>query len=775
MNSSLHIPVAQQLSAAARFYHLLSQIQEDRKFLAEAPELNRIIYVLDTDVVNMYVDPYQDMSCRYMRLFEPRSTKRIPDKTKSSLYATARLATEDLYVGKFRESILFPLPTYRNQLLEMIGYFATAKTNEIIEAIVTKGAQARSAIAVALEQSSEEQILAKFRENAPYFLLSAITDDGPLDRIEKILDHLLVINQGFMSGIGQPEPDSLWKSLHSKLLSFKKHQIEEYGRGKSQLNQNIEEDVDVVTQILELNQQYNSSGIRFYFLTGDYYIHRVIDAVFLKGDLAQHEWPAFNFVRRPVQMTRFMQEDCLEYFDDNKLGKDLPQAFEQILFLRHRRGELYDAIYDEKFKWDLKHYENREPLGRILQYRLDQVEKDILESRNAALALQAKHFGETYGELKDSLLGDRKLMEIVQRGLDRHLSRVQALLQMAPEGNLRALNDLLPLLFSFSSDQHQKLRHRGRSWHRLQSIPKFPDSVFEALRAIIEPVEPEDARDRAKIARMISRIDPGWLFLFSAYLSALLGNWAEAVQQCLKALEYAERLGRPKEEIAEFSYFLAVSFRHTVDPGAENLAAGLRKLDGAIEISREPRYLVERAAYGLAIPYHQKFYKTYESAIKLAPSPAETLQLLVEAERLADEQDVYNDLHITSLCFRAQLYCNFCSVYLYSTYLNKKCFRLDETISDEELNRYCGALGAWIEKRGGDESVSGIVRFIFYATKAHLLRGAETPSAKADLAGWKKRIEGLLRQLDAAENANGGIIASDRRKLEDMVHIVEGW
>jgi len=761
---------AEQLAAVARLYHLLQQVADDQEFLDEDPDTRRIFYVVDADTLNVYANPYQDTSLRYMRLFEPRRAARGDERSGSLFYAAARVTTDELFTGRHSRDVVL-LPIYRRQVLATLRHYVDRGREDLLRHLDPRlRRMAADRLAAALQGGSEAEAFASFREMAPYFLLATMDGEAPAERLERALRIILKTEFPFSRSVTTPPRDRAWNELFSRIYAYRRHLVRARTT-REDLEQNIAEDVDALVSVVALNQEYNRKGMRFLFLTGDSGIHRCVDDIYLRGEIPQLEWPSFNFVRRLVQLSRFVQKDCLRYSTSgNNNHRGVVDSFGQFLAFRDGR-ELHAAIYDEAVPDRLDFYQQDRPLGRVMAYRLDKMEEDILESRRAALILQAQKImraangGAASGDAKDllHLLNDDRLLELLRLGLVQHLSRVRALLEMAPSDDLAETDNLVYLLVSFASERVRPSRSDTPVWRRLPAFPRFPTAVLNHLQRIFEP-KPDDAAGGGGPAP--EEIEPGWLFLLNAAMSAINGDWASAAHQCALAVDYATNIRPDPAARSEFLYFQAVCWRHQVDPGADRLVAGLRHLGDAIGISRDPRFLVERAAYGLAIPYHQKHYGGYEAAVKVAPTPEETWRLLGEAETIMKATGKLADRSMASLRLRTQLHANACNVYLHALVLNPEGFAPSPLPPREEIERSLDALDRVIGLRGGEEEVSYLVRFILLATRALLLRPDhhDTPA----------RREKLLERIEALRSSDEGgtpreILGYDRRKLEDFV------
>lgn len=780
MNARSAGVTAKRIAAVARIYHLLRQLDEDARHKDRG---GKIVYVVDNDIVSRYADPEDNTSIRYMRLFEARDEEEKDIGRINLLKATSRLTMDEFFSPHNRQNIVFP-PAYRRQFIETLRHFARDGAERALADATSpkKLGKLADRVRAALGGDNEAEALYLLRTEAPYLLLSVIPGETPLDRLNGLLDDLLGSSSRFPDLGELPPRDGAWKKIFEAIFEHRRESRKESlksGRiSRELLEQNVVEDVDAIMQTVNLNMNYSNNNTKFVFLTGDRGIHRCADDIYLRKKLSVDGWPNFNFIRRPAQLTRFMQNDCLRYSSETSTNSDFIESIARFLSLTYSDGrKLYSLIHEPPRDEDLYFYSDDRPLGRVLSHYLQQMEQDILESRQAALVLQAaairkktSNLQKLFESLHKRIDGKEEWIDtLLKKGLSLHLSRVRALLEIPSSGrDLEALNDLLLLLVSTNRSDEADAHADARLWRRLPTYPKFPNAVQTVFASIVaSSVDGE----RGENVRSLHGIDPCWLFLFNAYLAALQADWEMAERHAGLAADYAKHTALDEQAEAECLYFRAVCRRHRIKPGAETLIKGQEDIETALKLKREPRYLAEKAAYGLAIPYHQLFYGEYDAAVDKAPTADETLTMLVEAERIFTESGGFEAGEPACQRFRTQLYSNFCNVYLHAEVLNPKGFPLVARPDSNEVERWLKALTEAVADRGGEERVSYFVRFVKWATEILLLleemKDGERP---VNLSALLEKVANLVATGGASVGKE--IIPYDRKKIDDFLDAV---
>lgn len=807
-----------KLKSSARLYLLIDQIISDQEFIRSG-DGRRIIYVPDNDVLNMFAEPISDSGLRYMRLFETFGTDDVvqsqlvpalasephgtrsstapteTDRSRALLYATAWITGDDIFLGKFSKDLLL-LDSYRRELSataesyhrrairslpDLLSKDSIEKFERMLKELADKG-----------DPDDEFYVkLQKFCHAIPFVLTSVLGEKAaPLGRIACAIQGYGAANSNYIEDMIPPDPSSaIWSDLFDRL------KVEAPRRDED----NLAADVDGILYTSNLNALHGDN-VRFLFLTGDRAIHSVMDGIYAEGAARAYGFPSYNFIRRPVQMSAFLQGNPERDGADGIIEAAKSIKASLALFLGLGVGSLeqkvYRAIYAKSPKdtpWPIPLFAPDRGAGRVMRFYLGEIFSSIRRSRQAALAMSAKtlrpyfesvsSYTGTVG-LSAATVSESPLVSVALHGIAQEYRQSIERLSMYVRANIYvhadpgfkvgALHEALSLAVRALKGEDVSSRggdaSNSRVWRRMPCFPRFAESLAQGFQDIMHARE-FNATDFFKA---IERVSVSKVFLFNAFISGMINDWYGAEQQCSQALtHFGAQLDN--EERGEYQYFRALAIRHELNPGSERLLEAAREICKAIDGDPdEPRYLVEKAALIIAIGYHKLHYG-YDIEYDQGLTPDDVEPLLKRALQNSPRiEERYGPGAEISLRLKTQLYCNFCNITLHKNYLNVKFFRPKSEPSIKELESYVDGLKRSVEDRGGFEKVSYLVRLIYSASRAHVFY--EKGAGAKDIS---KALEELI-ELKAIIDSQGPdekplIIPYDAHKVRDFLAIAEGW
>lgn len=720
-----------RVQGAARLYHLLSQSLADQEFCNSG---GKIVYVMDNDVVSYAVDPYAEgKSARYMRVLEGRN-KPPADASAQLLSASGRAAMDHLISAQSTHEVILS-PSHKGELTDTIEYVLKDYSTKIIKdatQVIIQPEKIHSLIST-LEDSKglDPALVQRLRAELPHFIVQTfLPKSSTLNRLDQVLERLSDGNKIYRDYFTlPPESDNRRGWLFRHIKNARKHLVNK--RGEKKLDISIWNDVDAIIMTANLNGLFYDKKIVFHYLTGDRGIHEVIDGIFF-GSIALDcdfvfSWPKINFLRRPVQLSRFLQpSDRISSHEAAmaalRIFLNLPEPTD---FQTHLHRIMYSHTFED-LPFKSQSYERNTHAARLLTFALKKIEDSLKVSREAELFLDTSEFSNL---MSDSVGDFKKIRDVMNRSdlkeiMVHQLSEFKYTVRkfsfyLNPDfmdeekRRMDAFHDMLNIVKGSNSAVHS-------TWNRLPLFPRVPESIVREFFQAFRNREPNIVDAVEKMAHL----SLGGVILFNVYWSALAGNWSAVAQQCDQILDFGDQQGIDEEEVRELTYVRALGYRHMSEPPPEKLRQGLRDLDRLCKQDKDPRYLGEKAAYGLAIPFHQHHYGGYESVLDVSPPPEKTWCTLLESEQLADQNTFFPKSSQIDLRFRTQLYSNFVNCYINSRHFIPNLFPLFDRFSEARLQKtvegYLHKLEEIVLQRGGVQNVSYYVQFVLFSGRALL-------------------------------------------------------
>lgn len=761
------------IRGAARLWLDFRLVLDDLKFFGSSKggQNRKILYAVDNDVCNAYIERNPELSFRLMS-FPGFESVDDPEGGVSRYEGQAAVTLSEIFAGNYSESIGFLVPQSHELLASMqfwlkdIERIVTTPTQDPKLLVNELPPELRQIFDDSFDVSSinetvAESLFKQLQEAAPDLLQIVLGNTSTLvGRISKLTTHLNAdrfraftddIESAAAAAKQQYKPD-FWYSEIARRTSLERASINNYLDASA---------LAIVHEINDCASQMADDSIRVHILSGARGLNESANALHFPP---HHEPSVQHYVRHPRQLSEFYQ---LESVFRDGIGTTRRVRAETKRFWQPL-DELFYSLCD-KSKSELNIDVNREHMIWCLSLAEDDVfkmagetGKSIVENfktlhlTSKLAAVLERSLQRTRGlweervrlselsqsrKIQDDItIGKKKLHDVlVNKNIQQCFERHQEASADALENTYRCLG-----LFSegtskqkWALDAIKTVLHSSdlpsgsaRNWRRIPPFLRRPDEdrateYVEAAQAVFEAKGQEDeVKAVERLFHCLDRTDVGTVALASAYILGFGEQWPAAERYCKRAIEYAEQ----SEEWPGLSayVFMAQILRHGT-MSLQKFRAASDYLDRAKQLAQEigdnaqvlRRINSEHIAQ--SISFHE-FLKlmTDDSDECQNPELDRSFKSIVDiASSIENEIGGISELNLKTehdLRLKTQFFTYACNLYVFWM-----CMGWGNggqpLLDDETIETAYNGLMTVVHQRGGVGEVSYFVRMVYFLTR----------------------------------------------------------